>query len=193
MNDQTLAGTALDWRIDWASGRTRGRLLLIAACLILATTLGSLAGLLPEALLFAALTGNGLAEPGGWVVALAGNAVQLVCVLLALAAVFHALDRVMGGRSEIDAPDVLDMDESLRRIGRTRFLFLLLAAMAIGAQLLIALGETAVLRLGWIDAAVLEPGRFPQGIYLILAESSLAGALRRLLATPAMPTTEGTA
>ena len=185
MGDQTGDGTASEWRIDWVSGRIRRRLLLITVCVILATALGSLAGLLPEAFLFAALTGTGLAVAGGWVVLLAGNAVQMICVLLTLTAAFRALDWVMGGRSEIDALDVLDMDESLRHIGRTRFLFLLLGAMALGAQVLIMLGEMSVLRLGWIDTAVLEPGRFPQGLYLILAEGSLIGALRRLLATRA--------
>lgn len=174
----------VNWTIDWSDRRTRLRVLMTAIGVSLACVLGSLVALFPESMLFALLTDTGYTTVDGWVAALSGNGVQLVSVTLALFVAFRMIRWITGGRSDIDALEVAEMDESLQRIGRTGFIFLLLAAMALGAQILIILGELAMVeRFGWIDAAVIEVRLFPQAFYLIFAEGSLIGALRRLLAT----------
>lgn len=172
------------WHIVWGAGRTRRRLLLILLCVILATVFGSLAGLFPEAFLFAALTGNGFAEAGGWGATLAGNLVQLVSVLLALAVLDRVMRRMTPNSAEVDDIDVLDMDESLRRIGRTKFLYLGILTIAIPAQVLVWLGEDFIASQSvWIESALHQTSRFPQAFYLLIADGILIGILRRSLAT----------
>ena len=178
------------WHIVWGAERTRRRLLLVLVCVILATVFGSVAGLFPEAFLFAALTGNGLAEAGGWGATLAGNLVQLVSVLLALAILDRVTRRMVPDSAEVDDIDVLDMDESLRWVGRTKFLYLGILTIAIPTQALVWLGEDLIAsQSAWIESALHQTSRFPQAFYLLIADGALIGILRRTLATRQQSTT----
>lgn len=184
MSDQPIPDESLEWRVDWRTGQTRLRVFLFAVSAASVTVIGSIAGMFPEAVLLSFLTGSGYADAGGWVVILAGNAVQLACVLLALAIFFEAARWISAGGAEIDDLDVRDKDEVLRRMGRPGFLFALLVATAFAAQIVITVGESfLVSHVGWMDAAFMNTFRMPAAIYLLLVAGGLIAALGRLLAT----------
>jgi len=183
-DSMTPPSRAGDWHVDWSCRRTRLRVTLLAVSVSLATVVGSIAGLFPEALLFAFLTGRGIADADGWAVTLAGDFVQLVSVLLALFVLARIIRWATPDRSEIDDLDILGMDESLRRMGREKFVFLLIVAIAIPTQVIVWLAEDVVVaRIGWVDGAFLELSRFPQAAFLIIASGGLIKVLRRFLAT----------
>lgn len=166
------------------AGQTWLRVVLFTVSVTSITAVASIAGMFPEAVLLGFLTDGGYADAGGWLVVLAGNAVQLACVLLALAIFFEAARWISAGRADFDGIDVRDKDEALRPTGRPEFLLSLLLSSAFAIQIMITAGESfLVTHVEWIDAVFLNTFRVPAAIYLILVAGGLIGALGRLLAT----------
>ncbi len=184
MNDEIVNGKPADWQIDWASGRTRLRLVLFAVCTALTTVVGSLLGLFPEAFLYNVLTERGIASADGLAVRFAGGFVQLVCVVIALHCLARLVRWITSEHSAIDAVNVLDMHESMRRISRDVFFFPLFGAIALASQIIIELTEDYVMqRIDWADDSLMDLSRIPSAMFLIFVASSLTTELRRLLAT----------